>query len=145
MLARDRVVGVEVADGEPAAVEEHRHRVGFPGADLLVGPVHPNRDRPLRGLQAVVLDAQIGVQGPARKVAQPPARLLDPAVDGQLERDGFQNLLQDGVDGWFVGWGRCHAANIRRRRGRRRFRRCWGSPRETAVTVVRDAWNNPSL
>ena len=98
VLTGGDVVGVEVAEGETAAVEEHRHRM-WAGSGIILRPVHPHRDRPGRPGDVMVLHPQFGVHLPARQVTQPLTGLLDPAVGGQLERHRFQYLLQDGVNG----------------------------------------------
>ena len=76
------------------------------GGGVAVGlrrPVHPDRDRARRSVDGAVLDAQFGVHRPARQVAEPLPRRLGASVGCQLERHGFQYLLQDGVEGRWLG------------------------------------------
>ena len=64
-------MGVEVAERESAAVEEHRHRVrarsgvfvwGVFVWGVFVRPVHPHRNRSGRSVDAVILDPEVGMQ-----------------------------------------------------------------------------------
>lgn len=101
VVTRGAVVGVEVAQCEPAAMEIHGHRVG---ARLRVGPVHADRYGPARPVDLVVFHSEFGVNGSAWQVTEHASGRLDPAFGRQLERHRIQYLLQDGIDRWFVGW-----------------------------------------
>ena len=99
------VVGVQVADHPSAAVEEHhdgRCDVG------LRRPVQPDGERARGTVDRAVLDAQFGMHGLARQVAEPLPGGVGASLGCQLERHRFQYLLQDGVerceaDCWLVG------------------------------------------
>jgi hypothetical protein len=88
-------VGVEVAEGESAAVEEHGDRVYVV---VVVRPVDPHRDGPGRPVDPVILHPHRRMQRPAGQIPQPPAGLMHTLVDAQLERHRFQYFLQDVVN-----------------------------------------------
>ncbi|BBN48886.1 hypothetical protein JPH1_33610 [Mycobacterium avium subsp. hominissuis] len=81
VLAGRAVVGVQVADDETAAVEvQHHRRRATLGMDWR--PIDPDRDRALRAGDGAVLDPQLGMQRPARQVAEPLPGRVDSVLGG---------------------------------------------------------------
>jgi hypothetical protein len=81
MLAGGAIMGVEIADDEPAAVEEHHDwQLAVTGIDWR--PIDSDSDGTGRPVDGAVLDVQFGVHRPARQVAEPLAGSVDAVVGG---------------------------------------------------------------
>ncbi len=80
VLAGRAVVGVEVADDEPAAVKVQHDRLCCVIVGIGWRPIDPYSDGARRPLDGPVLDPQLGMQRPARQIAEPLPRCVDPIV-----------------------------------------------------------------